>query len=205
MSKVTWKTEPDPHDYPAAASYLSLIATTDQINDLIDQLKTAPLSHYKAKDMLRASGLPLLPPDNPHVAADLTKVKTTKHSPQSCSPRRPRLDPLAHASEVAVAALGGVSAVGMDQQHADLVGGEAFQFLAGQALVGQHDHPLAQRTVVAGVAEEFFGDLAFAQLGIGQTPRQWHALGGGDQIQRQPPIPARVRRAVALARPPGQL
>ena len=67
MSKVTWKTEPDQYDYPAAASYLSLIATTDQINDLIDQLKTAPLSHYKAKDMLRASGLPLLPPDNPHV------------------------------------------------------------------------------------------------------------------------------------------
>jgi hypothetical protein len=78
VTKVTWKTEPDPHDYPAAASYLSLIATTDQVNDLIEQLKTAPLSHYKAKDMLRASGLRLLPPDNPHVAADLTKVKNNK-------------------------------------------------------------------------------------------------------------------------------
>jgi len=78
VTKVTWKTEPDPHDYPAAASYLSLIATTDQVNDLIEQLKTAPLSHYKAKDMLRASGLQLLPPDNPHVAADLTKVRNNK-------------------------------------------------------------------------------------------------------------------------------
>jgi hypothetical protein len=28
--------------------------------------------------MLRASGLPLLPPDNPHVAADLTKAKDNK-------------------------------------------------------------------------------------------------------------------------------
>jgi hypothetical protein len=78
VTKMTWKTEPDPHDYPAAASYLSLIATPEQINDLIDQLKTAPLSHYKAKDMLRASSLRLLPPDNPHVAADLTKVKNNK-------------------------------------------------------------------------------------------------------------------------------
>jgi len=78
MTKVTWKTEPETHDYPAAASYLSLIAIPDQVNDLIDQLKTAPLSHYKAKDMLRASGLQLLPPDNPHVAADLTKIKNNK-------------------------------------------------------------------------------------------------------------------------------
>jgi hypothetical protein len=35
VTKMTWKTEPDPHDYPAAA-YLSLIATPDQVNDLID-------------------------------------------------------------------------------------------------------------------------------------------------------------------------
>ena len=78
MTTVIWKTQPDAHDYPAAASYLSLIATPDQVNDLVDQLKNAPLSHYKAKDMLRASGLRLLPPDNPHVAADLAKVKNNK-------------------------------------------------------------------------------------------------------------------------------
>jgi hypothetical protein len=66
VSKVTWKTEPGVHYYPAAASYLSLIAAPNQV------------SYYKAKDMLRASGLPLLPPDNPHVAADLAKVKNDK-------------------------------------------------------------------------------------------------------------------------------
>jgi hypothetical protein len=75
VGKVTWKTEPDAHDYPAASSYLSLIAPSDQVNDLVERLKVAPLEHYKAKDMLRASGLPLLAPDNPHVAADLAKVK----------------------------------------------------------------------------------------------------------------------------------
>lgn len=30
--------------------------------------------HRKAKDLLRASGLPLLPPDNVHVRKDLDKV-----------------------------------------------------------------------------------------------------------------------------------
>jgi hypothetical protein len=78
VSKVTWKTEPDAHDYPAAASYLSLIASSAQVSDLVKQLEAAPTGHYKAKDILRASGLPLLAPDNPHVAADLAKVKNNK-------------------------------------------------------------------------------------------------------------------------------
>ncbi|MGH3869663.1 MAG: hypothetical protein ACRDQ4_26890 [Pseudonocardiaceae bacterium] len=78
MSKVTWKDQPDAHDYPAAASYLSLIVTSAQVSDLVDKLKAAPLEHYKAKDMLRASGLALLAPDNAHVAADLAKVKNNK-------------------------------------------------------------------------------------------------------------------------------
>ena len=78
MSKVIWKAEPDAHDYPAAASYLSLIATTTQVNDLVEQLKAVPIEHYKAKDILRSSRLRLLTQDNPHVAADLTKVKNNK-------------------------------------------------------------------------------------------------------------------------------
>ncbi len=60
MGKVTWKAEPDAHDYPAAASYLSLVAPSAQISHLVEQLKAAPVEHHKAKDMLRASGLPLL-------------------------------------------------------------------------------------------------------------------------------------------------
>jgi hypothetical protein len=75
MSKVTWKAEPEAHDYPAAASYLSLVATSTLVSNLIVQLKTAPIEQYKAKDILRASGLPLLAQDDPHVAADLAKVK----------------------------------------------------------------------------------------------------------------------------------
>jgi hypothetical protein len=78
MSAVSWKTEPDDHDYPAAASYLLLIASTSQVADVVDRLKSGDIEYYKAKDMLRASGLPLLPEDNPHVAADLRKVTKGK-------------------------------------------------------------------------------------------------------------------------------
>ena len=75
MSKVAWKTEPDEHDYPAAASYLSLLAPATQVSDIVERLKAADISYFKAKDMLRASRLPLLPVDNPHVASDLKKIK----------------------------------------------------------------------------------------------------------------------------------
>lgn len=76
MSKaeVSWKAEPQEHDYPAAASYLSLIAAADRVDDLVERLKGATSTHYKAKDMLRAAGLPLLPSDNAHVASDLRKI-----------------------------------------------------------------------------------------------------------------------------------
>jgi len=72
---VVWKDAPEEHDYPAAASYLSLLAEPDLVAVTVTALQSAPLTHYKAKDILRASGLPLLPPDDPHVAKDLAKVR----------------------------------------------------------------------------------------------------------------------------------
>jgi hypothetical protein len=75
MGKVVWEAEPDEHDYPAAASYLSLVGTASQVADLVTRLRGAEVGHYKAKDILRSAALPLLPEDNPHVAADLRKVK----------------------------------------------------------------------------------------------------------------------------------
>src|SRR5262249_6342109 len=39
------------------------------------RLRAAPLVHRKAKDLLRASRLPVLGPDNVHVAGDLEKVR----------------------------------------------------------------------------------------------------------------------------------
>jgi len=75
MKKVHWQDEPDGHDYPAATSYLALIADPDTVGVLVEGLKGAPIQHAKAKDILRASGLPDLPLDNVHVAKDVAKVK----------------------------------------------------------------------------------------------------------------------------------
>ena len=47
MSKVSWKSEPDEHDYPAATAYLSLIADAAQTDDLVGRLKAAPLDYHK--------------------------------------------------------------------------------------------------------------------------------------------------------------
>ena len=46
-----------------------------QISEIVAALKKAPIVHKKAKDLLRASSLALLPADNPHVSADLKKIK----------------------------------------------------------------------------------------------------------------------------------
>jgi hypothetical protein len=74
-SEVLWGDEPDEHDYPAAADYLALLATATQISEIVAALKQAPVVHKKAKDLLRASQLALLPEDNPHVSRDLKKIK----------------------------------------------------------------------------------------------------------------------------------
>jgi hypothetical protein len=74
MATVAWKNEPDEHDYPAAQNYLTLIAPPGVVDQLVDGLRAAEIIHQKAKDILRASGLRLLPVDNPHVAADLKKI-----------------------------------------------------------------------------------------------------------------------------------
>ena len=80
--KPLWKTEPDRHDYPAAATYLSLLADGRTVDHIVKQLKSAPLVTYKAKDLLRASRLALLPMDDLHVKKDLARiVKGIKLSP----------------------------------------------------------------------------------------------------------------------------
>jgi hypothetical protein len=76
--KERWKESPNDHDYPAAEDYLTLISTPAAAKALARRLRTAPLVHRKAKDLLRASGLPLLDPDNFHVAKDLKKVTQGK-------------------------------------------------------------------------------------------------------------------------------
>ena len=70
-----WKLEPDDHDFPAAAAYLSLICEPTLANQLVKLLKSAPSTIYQAKDLLRSSDLALLSKENLHVAKDLAQVK----------------------------------------------------------------------------------------------------------------------------------
>jgi len=70
-----WLKNPEAHDFPAAADYLQLLFSDDEIKIFIADLHKAPTVIKKAKDILRASGLPLLSKDNIHVKANIKKVK----------------------------------------------------------------------------------------------------------------------------------
>jgi len=77
-ARENWKDEPDDHDYPAAEDYLSLLMPPAGAKRVVRRLRAAALVRRKAKDLLRASRLPVLPPDNLHVARDLKKVRDGK-------------------------------------------------------------------------------------------------------------------------------
>jgi hypothetical protein len=74
-----WKDDPEPQDFPAAESYLSLLVGPAAAAKLVEALrKHETLQHFAAKDILRAAGLPLLAADDSEVSADLDKVKAGK-------------------------------------------------------------------------------------------------------------------------------
>ena len=73
-----WLKEPEDHDYPAALDYLELIYILPKAKQLMAKLKKAKTTYKKAKDILRAAELPLLPADNIHVKENIKKFKTGK-------------------------------------------------------------------------------------------------------------------------------
>jgi disulfide oxidoreductase YuzD len=72
---VQWLASADDHDYPAAQSYLSLIFEIKSARALVRKLRRASISSYKAKDIFRASGLPLLGGNNSHVKKDQQRIQ----------------------------------------------------------------------------------------------------------------------------------
>ena len=72
--KLKWSSKGDNEDFGAARRYLSLLASDARVKKLVLGLRAARPVEHAAKDLLRASRLPLLPPDDPHVAADLAKI-----------------------------------------------------------------------------------------------------------------------------------
>ncbi len=74
MSKNKWLTKPEEHDYPAAKSYLSLIYDAETVSLYVAKLKRASVVEFKAKDIFRASALPLLGASNSHVKRNQKKL-----------------------------------------------------------------------------------------------------------------------------------
>jgi hypothetical protein len=76
--RVRWSKDPTHEDFTAAQIYLSLICPPARARAVVAKLRRAKAVNHAAKDLLRASGLPLLPQDEKHVAADLKRIHKGK-------------------------------------------------------------------------------------------------------------------------------
>ncbi len=76
--EILWLLSVEEHNYPAAASYLSLTFTPEEVKTLLLKLRKAKITQFKAKDIFRASELSLLGVSNSHVKKDLKKIKHQK-------------------------------------------------------------------------------------------------------------------------------
>jgi hypothetical protein len=57
--KIKWAQDVDKDNYPAAESYLSLIFKKENAAQFVRELRRAPIVQFEAKDVLRASRLPI--------------------------------------------------------------------------------------------------------------------------------------------------
>src|SRR5690349_11619341 len=77
-TKTRWAKDPEKEDYSAAQTYLSLLYDDKETVKLLKKLKAADTRKFEAKDILRASGLPLLTPTDSRVKADHEKILAGK-------------------------------------------------------------------------------------------------------------------------------
>ncbi len=78
QSKSKWLSKPEEHDYPAAESYLTLFYDEKTAAKHAKALANAPMASFKAKDIFRASELPLLGATNSHVRKNQKKIVAGK-------------------------------------------------------------------------------------------------------------------------------
>jgi len=74
--KIHWLSEPEDHDLPAAEDYLSLVLYPEDVATVVSEFEdfTAEPREFKARDILRASGLPFLGRGDRHVTKDFDKI-----------------------------------------------------------------------------------------------------------------------------------
>jgi hypothetical protein len=80
MAKHTtiWTKQLSKDEYAGALSYLTLQLPTRKAQRLVRAARDITVTQHIAKDVLRASRLPLLPSDERHVAADLKRIRKGK-------------------------------------------------------------------------------------------------------------------------------
>jgi hypothetical protein len=76
--KLLWKKKPEEEDYEGALNFLLLIYPDAKARRLLRLFRKAKTVEHAAKDLLRGSNLPLLSREDPHVAADLTRIRKGK-------------------------------------------------------------------------------------------------------------------------------
>ncbi|MGC2626586.1 MAG: hypothetical protein WA269_07100 [Candidatus Udaeobacter sp.] len=75
---MKWSAKPEQQDYAAAKSYLSLLFDEQTASNYCEALKQASTVEFEAKDLFRASELPLLGTNNSHVKKDQKRIVTEK-------------------------------------------------------------------------------------------------------------------------------
>jgi hypothetical protein len=73
-----WKKKPEDADFEGAVRFLSLVLPAVKAKKLVHSMRKTKAIEFAAKDLLRASNLALLPPDEPHVEDDLKKIHKGK-------------------------------------------------------------------------------------------------------------------------------
>jgi hypothetical protein len=73
-----WRSEPEKEDYISAGQYLALLYDEKKAAKLISNLKKGAIITFAAKDIFRASRLPLLDISNAQVKADHKKIVGNK-------------------------------------------------------------------------------------------------------------------------------
>ena len=76
--RVSWNPRPSSDDFAAALSYLSLQFRIGTARSLVRKAHATKATEHVAKDLLRACHLPLLHPDERHVAENLKRIHKSK-------------------------------------------------------------------------------------------------------------------------------
>src|SRR5215217_5559122 len=114
-----------------------------------------------------------------------------------------RLDPLTDPAELADSRLL-VAAVGTQEAGVQVCDG-ALELLAGESFIADDDLPAAEQAALAGALEHCRGDFALGVIRGCQAEADRHPVRGAQQVQPQSPEVPRMRRAVPVSGPAGQL